>query len=112
MPGTTEAVFDRERLARWYAGRHMAIDDAVERILYLPTNAPPREIRFLEINRMIAETTPLEPIDFGADAGAPDAHTLLVLDVTPTQWEAISRGEISLPDGWTYDEKSQELGRR
>lgn len=111
MPGSTATAFDRDGLARWYAQRHMDIDNGVMRILHLPTNAPPREIRFLEVNRMISEMTPPEPIDFGVNIGGDDAHTLYVLDVTPAQWEAIQAGTIPMPAGWTL-EGSQELGRR
>ena len=112
MPGTTGTAFDRDSLARWYAQRHLDTDTGVERIYYLPTNAPPREIRFLEVNRMISETMPLEPIDFGVDIGSANAHTLYVLDVTPSQWEAIQRGELSLPDGWVLDDNSRVLGQQ
>jgi hypothetical protein len=111
MPATTETTFDRDSLARWYAQRHMDIDDGVIRILYLPTNAPSREIRFLEVNRMISETTPPEPIDFGVDTDRADGHTLHVLDVTPAQWQAIERREMPLPDEWTLD-SSQLLAER
>lgn len=111
MPGTTETVSDRDSLARWYAGRHMDIDLGVVQILYLPKNAPSREIRFLEVNRLISETTPVEPIDFGVDIGGADAHTLFVLDVTPAQWAAIQTKTMPLPAGWTLD-GGQELGRR
>ncbi len=111
MVGTTVNAFDRDNRAKWYAQRHMEIDDGVVRILYLPTNSPAREIRFLEINRMISETTQPEPIDFGVDIGGADAHTLYVLDVTPAQWQAIQAGQMRLPAGWTLD-GSQELGRR
>ena len=111
MPGTTDATFDRDRLARWYAQRHLDTDTGVERIFFLPTNAPPREIRFLEVNRMISEMTPPEPIDFGVDIGGAEAHTLYVLDVTPSQWDAIQRHEIPLPTGWIL-EGIQELATR
>jgi hypothetical protein len=111
MISTTETSFDRDGHARWYAKRHMDIDDGVVQILYLPTNAPPREIRFVEVNRLISETTHPEPIDFGVDIDSADAHTLYVLDVTPDQWEALQNGAMSLPAGWTLDD-SQPLGRR
>ena len=111
MSVTTKKAFDRDRQAEWYARRHMEIDEGVVQILYLPTNAPPREIRFLEVNRMISETTPPEPIDFGVDIGGADGHTLYVLDVTPAQWEALERDPTALPAGWTLKD-SQELGRR
>jgi hypothetical protein len=111
MASATETTFDRDELAKWYAKRHMDIDDGVMQILYLPKNAPPREIRFLEVNRMISEMTSAEPIDFGVDIGGADAHTLYVLDVTPSQWEALQKKAMPLPVGWTLDE-SQELARR
>ncbi|MGC8638499.1 MAG: hypothetical protein ACP5XB_01325 [Isosphaeraceae bacterium] len=110
MAASIAAIFNRDKQARWYADRHMNLDDGVVRIYYLPTNAPPREIRLLEVNRMLAETTPLEPIDFGVGMNGEDAHTLYVLDVTPAQWEAIQRDEVRLPEGWTLD-NSQELTR-
>lgn len=112
MPGMTETIFDRDAMALSYARRHFETDKGVERIYHLPTNAPPREIRFLEVNRLIAETAPPEPIDFGVDIDGANAHTLYVLDVTPSQWEAIRKNEMHLPDGWVLDENSQELGGR
>ena len=107
----TETKFDRDKLARWYAKRHLDTDTGVVGIFYLPKGAPAREIRFLEINKLISETTPLEPIDFGVDIGGADAHTLYVLDVTPGQWEAIQKGTLALPHGWTL-QASQEFGKR
>jgi hypothetical protein len=111
MASSTGIVFDRESLARWYAERHLDLDDGAVLILHLPTNAPDREIRFLEVNTLISETTPPEPIDFGVDIDGPDPHTLYVLDVTPAQWMAIQAGTLPLPNCWTLA-GSQELGRR
>jgi len=111
MSDMTETEFDRDIMANWYARRHLETDSGVEQIYYLPRNAPPREIRFLEVNRLISEMGNPEPIDFGVDIGGTDAHTLIVLDVTPAQWAAIQGGKMSLPDGWTLDDR-QELARR
>lgn len=107
MGRTTEATFDRDELAKAYAERHRKTDPGVEEIYYLPTNAPQREIRFLEVNRLISEMTPLEPIDFGVNTGEPDAHTLCVLDVTPAQWRAIRDGELPLPGNWALNGKKK-----
>jgi hypothetical protein len=111
MSGTTQTAFDRDSLARWYASRHFQTDAGVQRIFYLPTNSPPRQIRLLEVNRMISETTPLEAIDFGVDVGGAEGHTLFVLDVTPTQWDAIQKGDLALPVDWTLT-GSTELSPR
>src|SRR5271157_3523472 len=99
------AQFNREEMARWYASRHLNNDPGILSVYYLPVGSPEREIRFLEINGLIAvrENDPLEPLDFGVDIGGTDSDTLLVLDVTPAQWEKIRRGELALPDGWTLD---------
>ena len=103
--------FDRDGLASWYAKRHFDTDNGVVRIFCLPTNAPLREIRFLEINKLIPATTPLEAFDFGVDIdNGANGHSLYVLDVTPDQWEAIQNGKLTLPTGWSLDGK-QELRR-
>jgi hypothetical protein len=113
MASTTEATFDRDAMANWYAQRHLETDTGVEQIHYLPEDAPPREIRFLEVNRLISETTDPEPIDFGVDTGTPNGHSLFVLDVTPSQWEAIQKKKLSLPAGWSLDRrKTFNRGKR
>ncbi len=111
MAGASGTVLNRDDLARRYAQRHLEIDEAVKQILFLPAGAPAQEIRLLEVNDMISETMPLEPIDFGVNIGGADAHTLYVLDVTPSQWESIQSDPLLLPAGWTLD-GSQVLGRR
>ena len=107
---TTATDFDRDTMAAWYANRHLVLGFGVERIFYMPTNAAPREIRFLEVNSRVTETTPLEPLDFGVAIDGPNAHQLIVTDVTPAQWDLIQRGRLPLPDDWTL-EGSRELGR-
>ena len=96
---------NKDDLARWYAGRHLETDPGIRKIYYLPTGAPEREIRFLEVNELMAvrESDPVEPIDFGIDIGSGELHKLVVLDVTPGQWERIRTNELQLPEGWSLD---------
>ena len=107
MSGT----IDRVELAKWYAGRHLEIDPGVERIQFLPKASPPTEIRFVEVNRLISDTADLEPIDFGVDIEGAEGHTLVVLDVTPDQWDGLQKGWLKLPAGWTL-EGSETLAER
>jgi hypothetical protein len=96
--------FDRAKLARWYASRHYRTDPAIQAIVYLPANAPEREIRLVEVNDAIAEREgPLEPIDFGVDIDSSEGHTLMVLDVTPAQWKNIEKNKLQLPQGWSRE---------
>lgn len=98
--------FDRDSMARWYAKQHLKTDPGIRTVYYLPTNAPDREIRFIEINELVADRNDdsLEPIDFGVDAGMESEHKLFVLDVTPSQWNRIKRSSLPLPQGWTLKE--------
>lgn len=102
-------TFDRDATAAFYAKRHKQVDPSVLQIHYLPTGSPANEIRFVEVNRSIAGTAHPEPVDFGVDGGTPNAHKLIVLDVTPHQWGEIHAGRMALPPGWDLD-GCQELG--
>ena len=113
MPTTTETDFDRSGMARVYADLHRRIDNGVIDIFHLPTDAPPREVRLLEVNSLIHETIwPLEAIDFGVDIDSENAHTLMVLDITPSQWEAVQAGKLALPQGWTLEGREAMPGNR
>lgn len=96
-------AFDRDATAAFYAKRHKATDPSVLQIHYLPTGSPANEIRFVEVNRSIAGTASPEPIDFGVEGGTPNAHKLVVLDVTPEQWVEIQARRMALPPGWELD---------
>jgi hypothetical protein len=102
MPATE---FDRDDMARWYAREHVTIDPGIRIIYYLPRNAPPREIRLVEVNELLAEMKgdALEPIDFGVDTGSESEHKLIVLDVTPSQWDSIAQHRLPLPSGWSLE---------
>lgn len=100
MPTTQ---FDRDSMARWYAKEHLKTDPGIVDVYYLPTNAGDREIRFVEVNHLIGDRNDdvLEAIDFGVDTGTETAHKLYVLDVTPEQWDRISKRELKLPGNWS-----------
>jgi hypothetical protein len=99
MPGE----FNRDSMAQWYARQHVKTDPGIEEVFYLHHDAPEREIRFVEVNTLLCEPNndPLEPIDFGVDTGMESAHKLMVLDVTPQQWEQIQHDPSRLPSGWS-----------
>ncbi|WP_337176906.1 hypothetical protein [Paludisphaera sp.] len=98
--------FDRDRMARRYVSLNRDLDPGIRKILYLPKDAPDREIRILVVNDLLAEMNDalLQPVVFGFNLESEEEHRLLMLDVTPSQWEAINRGEIPLPEGWTLEQ--------
>ena len=97
--------FDRDAVARWYATEHLKTDPGIVSVYYLPANADEREIRLIEINRLIGDRNDdaLAPIDFGIDTGMDTEHKLFVLDVTPEQWERITSQQLGLPSNWSLD---------
>lgn len=107
----TKRHLSRDALARSYANRHLKTDPGIREVYYLPADAPEREIRFVEVNELIAnrDQDPLEPIDFGIETNGETAHRLVVLDVTPAQWEKINRRELPLPQGWTLKDATHIL---
>ncbi len=105
------ASFNRDSTAAFYARRHKETDPAISEIYYLPTGAPANEIRFVEVNRSTWTARP-EPIDFGVDGGTDNEHKLIVLDVTPEQWQEIREGTLPLPPGWTLEGSQEISGRR
>jgi len=106
------ATFNRDSIAATYAKRHKETDPAIRAIYYLPTEAPPNEIRLVEVNEAITGTAGPEPIDFGVDAGTPNEHKLIVFDVTPEQWEEVREGTLPLPKGWTLEGSREISGGR
>lgn len=102
MPATQ---FDRDSMARWYAREHLATDPGIVAVHYLPNNAGPREVRLVEVNELLADRNDeaVEPIDFGVDLGMESAHRLLVLDLTPDQWNRVGQGALELPDSWSLE---------
>ena len=102
MPAT---LFDRDMMAKWHAEEHIKTDPGIDSIYYLPENAPEREIRLIEVNHLIGELRDdaIEPIDFGVDRNMDTEHTLLVLDVTPDQWNRIKNTSLRLPKDWSLE---------
>jgi len=93
-------------MANWYAKQHLKTDPGIRSVYYLPTDAPDREIRFLEINELVADRydDTLEPIEFGVDTGMESEHKLFVLDVTPGQWDRIRQASLALPQDWSLED--------
>jgi hypothetical protein len=99
-----DAGMSRDEFARWIGRRHFAIDKGISRIVYLPTGAPPGEVRLLEVNELahIPENAPIEAIDFMPDIEGLH-YRLFVADVTPRQFEAVQAHRVTLPAGWNLE---------
>jgi hypothetical protein len=101
-------------MARWYAKEHIKVDPGLRSVYYLPTNAPEREIRLIEVNDLLVERSDevLEAIDFGVDTGTGTEHKLFVLDITPRQWTKVQKSRLALPRGWSLNGAKEYARKR
>ncbi|MBL8795146.1 MAG: hypothetical protein JNM56_14650 [Planctomycetia bacterium] len=101
---TAPAGSSRDEIAAWVARRHLIVDAGIREVWYLPRQAPPEEIRLLELSDRLAGAEPkTEPIDFGLDVeGA--KFKLLVADITSDQLNRIRQDPSHLPPGWSLEE--------
>src|SRR5437879_2674900 len=55
-------AISKDDLVTWIAHQHFTIDKGITRIFYLPTGAPPEEVRLLEVNALasLPENGPVE----------------------------------------------------
>src|SRR5205823_1338323 len=59
---------NRDSVAAWVARTHLIADTGIREVWYLPREAPPEEIRLLELNdRLAGIGDKAEAIDFGLD---------------------------------------------
>src|SRR5438270_333983 len=74
----------KDDFARWIARYHFSFDKGISRILYLPTDSPPGEVRLLEINELIGipENAPIAAVDFMPDIAGIN-YSIFVADITP-----------------------------
>jgi hypothetical protein len=90
-----------EQFAKWIAQRHLASDPDIREVIYLPSNAPEKEIRLLETNVLlnVSEEEKVGAVDFSPDINQLNFR-VLVADITPRQWENIKSKKLALPEGW------------
>jgi hypothetical protein len=97
----------RETIAEWKAKGHLFVDRTIRQILFLPKDAPPNEIRLIEVNDRLSGPDlgngPIGTMNFplGIDG---DRFVLSVADVNSDELEAIKAGRLLMPPGWTLDD--------
>jgi hypothetical protein len=92
---------DRDAIAEWVAKRHLIADSTIKEIWYLPTGAPPDEIRLIEANgRLAGVGWGIETIDFPLDVDGA-RFSLLVADTTSDELQEAQKNPSHLPPGWS-----------
>ena len=100
----------RDQVAEWLAKQHFAADPGITDVWYLP-DSPEQEIRLIEVNALLTGLSDEDiiPVDFGFDVEGLN-YTLLVVDVTPDQWQRLQAGALPLPEHWTLRDLRHFVG--
>lgn len=94
----------RDEVAAWVARKHLIVDSSIREVWYLPREAPPEEIRLLELSdRLAGFDAKAEAIVFGLNVEGAQFQ-LSVADVTSEQLAQIKKNPSLLPAGWSLDE--------
>ncbi|HET6878617.1 MAG TPA: hypothetical protein VFI31_00495 [Pirellulales bacterium] len=97
------ASSDRDEVARWVAKKHFIADSGIREVWYLPKEAPPHEIRLLEVNdRFIPNEDSVDATDVGLNVGG-SPFQLSIADVSTDQLEQLKGDPTRLPAGWSLD---------
>jgi len=91
---------NRDEIAGWVAKSHFVADGSVREIWYLPHEAPPGEIRLLEVSDRLVSNGAVDAMEFGLDLENAQFQ-LLVADLSSDQLEQIKQDESLLPKGWS-----------
>jgi hypothetical protein len=93
---------DKDETAQRLADAHFRLDQGVSRIIRIvepdeSNNAKP--VKLLEVNSMTPEAGIL-PVAMTADPDRGVPFTSVVVEVTPAEFDRLTRGELRLPHGW------------
>ena len=92
----------RDEFASWIARQHFLYDKGVRRIIEFPSDAPPDEVRLIEVNALapMPELAPIAPFDMTPDSEESPPFRVVSAVIGPRQIDGALNGEIPLPDGW------------
>ena len=92
----------RDEFTAWIARQHFLYDKGVRRIIEFPGDAPPDEIRLIEVNALAAvpELAPIDPFDMTPDSDETPPFRVITAVVGPRRIDGVLKGEIPLPDAW------------
>jgi hypothetical protein len=99
----------KEDTAKKQAEAHRRIEPSILRIMRIVTSgeeSPAEPVKLLEVNR---DTSPsgIVPIAFGPTEGVP--FPSVVVEVTPDEYEKLTRNQLELPAGWKLGETLYEV---
>lgn len=101
------ALISREEAARRLASFHYEFEPDMQEIFRLrgpdERNGAEEPIKLLEINSATIPSGIL-PLGFGADPHGDVPYPMIIIEITPEEFEAVKSGRLPLPEGWVLDE--------
>ncbi|HUO10240.1 MAG TPA: hypothetical protein VM008_18175 [Phycisphaerae bacterium] len=96
---------NKDEAARQLANAHYGLEDGIQEIYRVAganENDPNEPIKLLEVN---LRTIPsgIMPVYFGPGAAVP--YSSIIIDLTPSEFEQVCKGQLSLPHGWKLQQR-------
>jgi hypothetical protein len=95
-------MMTKEETAQLLADAHFQIDPGITRIFRIvePNESDAtRPVKLLEVNTMTPEVGIL-PVGMSADADRGVFYSSVFVEITPDEYERLTRGELLLPHDW------------
>lgn len=96
-------MLTKDQTAQFLADAHFRLDQGVSRVfrvLESDEKDDHKPLKLLEVNEMTSEAG-IMPIAMPADPGRGIDYFVVVIEVSPGEFERLNRGELQLPHGWT-----------
>jgi len=99
----------KEKTAQALADAHFGSDDGLLRVFRIKVahaqeTSPDEPVKLLEIN---ADTprNGIVPVHFGADPAHGIAHSSIIVEIGPDEFDELKAKRLPLPEGWTVAEE-------
>ncbi|MEX2142910.1 MAG: hypothetical protein WD894_26875 [Pirellulales bacterium] len=101
---------DKDVVARRLATAHRAVDPGISSIYRLEVPGregdPDEPIKLLEINPHTT-VSGVVPVGLSTHPSSGIHYPSIVVEIHPSEFTQLQQGQITLPDGWVFDENKQ-----
>ena len=97
----------KDETARTLAEAQFRLDQGITRIFRIveaDESNGSRPVKLLEVNPMTTEVG-ISPVGMTADHARGVFHSVVVVEITPDEFERLQRGELKLPADWKLGEE-------
>jgi hypothetical protein len=100
-------MMTKDKTAQLLADAHFRLDEGITRVFRIVESDESniaRPVKLLEVNPMTTEVG-ISPVGMSADPARGVDHSLVVIEISPSEFDRVQRGELRLPHDWRLGEE-------